>query len=229
MSADFKFVERGYQKTLVLIPGWATDYRIFSGLELNYNYLLPIKTPVLISAEGLLKALDKELINRISLFGWSMGGFQALDLALKCPLRVEEIILSGVRKQYDPLALEEIGLKIKSNKKAFLRRFYSECFSSSANDGWAWFKDNLLQFYLDDFRVEELLEGLKYLSQASISLDNLSSINKVMIFHGEQDKISPIEEINEIRSKLSEVKFINIKGAGHIPFFSPEFKGYFSE
>lgn len=227
MSAEFRFIQRGYKKSLVLIPGWATDYRIFSSLDLDYNYLLPIKTFSSVTAEGLLAALDKESIDRFSLFGWSMGGFQAIDFALRHTSRVEELILLSMREQYDRVILEEIALKIKSHKKAFLYRFYADCFFSSHNDGWDWFKNNLMQDYLDKIPERELLYGLSYLSQANIKPRQLSLIPKVRIFHGEQDKISPLEDVFKIKSLLPGMDFIILKQAGHIVFLNPEFKKNF--
>jgi pimeloyl-ACP methyl ester carboxylesterase len=227
MSVEFRFIDRGYKKSLVLIPGWATDYRIFSSLELDYNYLLPLKTHSFTAAEELLAVLDKESIDRVSLFGWSMGGFQAVDFALSHPSRVEELILLSIRKQYDPVILEKIALKIKRNKKAFLYRFYLDCFYSCDNDGLAWFKDNLMRDYLDNFTTEELIYGLEYLSQVSISPSKLSLIPRVRIFHGEQDKISSIEDTINIKSLLPGINLVSLKGAGHLPFFNPEFRRYF--
>ena len=34
----FKFVDREKKDHLVIIPGWAFDYRIFASLDLPYNY-----------------------------------------------------------------------------------------------------------------------------------------------------------------------------------------------
>jgi len=227
MNAEFRFIDRGHKKSLVLLPGWATDYRIFSGLDLNYNYFLPLKTSSFASSEGLLAALDKESITRVSLFGWSMGGFQAFDFALKYPARIEELILLSIRAQYDPAILEQIAQKIKSNKKAFLYKFYLDCFSSFDTDSLAWFKDNLMQDYLDNFPEQDLLYGLSYLLQARIVPQKLSLIPKVRMFHGEQDKIAPIEDAFKITEQFLGVDFVSLKQAGHIVFLNPEFKKNF--
>ena len=41
MSVKFKYIDRQKPETAVLVPGWATDYRIFDTLDLDYNYLMP--------------------------------------------------------------------------------------------------------------------------------------------------------------------------------------------
>ncbi len=227
MSVEFRLIERGYKKTLVLIPGWATDYRIFSGLDLGYNYLLPLETFSFTTIEGLLAALEKESIDKVSLLGWSMGGFQATDFALKHPLRVEKLILLSIREQYDSKTLENIALKIKSNKRAFLYRFYLNCFSSFDSDALLWFKNNLMQDYLDNFPEQNLLCGLGYLRQASIKLQQLSLNFRVKIFHGEQDKIAPIGDIFKLKPLLPKLDFVNLRQAGHMVFLNPEFRNNF--
>ena len=41
MKNQFKCVNRGFDRTIVLLPGWASDYRIFNNLNVSYNYLVP--------------------------------------------------------------------------------------------------------------------------------------------------------------------------------------------
>ena len=42
-KSEFKLIDRGFKDTILLIPGWAADYRIFDSLDLEFNYLLPMK------------------------------------------------------------------------------------------------------------------------------------------------------------------------------------------
>jgi len=106
--SKFKLLDRGFNDTLVLIPGWATDYRIFSALDLDYNYLMTDKFyPFNFNAE-LAGFLNKERIDKVSLFGWSLGGFLAGGFALKNPDRINELILISIRKKFERAALEEI-------------------------------------------------------------------------------------------------------------------------
>ena len=35
----FKFVDRQKERFLVIMGGWAFDYRIFTGLDLPFNYI----------------------------------------------------------------------------------------------------------------------------------------------------------------------------------------------
>lgn len=221
--SEFKLLDRGFKDAIVLIPGWATDYRIFTGLELNYNYILPLKLNPFdfnIKLSGFLK---KESINKVSLFGWSLGGFLALEFALKNDEKIEGIVLIGVRKEYNRAALEEIKEKITKNRKGYLIKFYHECFSANDKHASNWFKKNLLKDYLETIKTEDLISGLNYLSSAYISLKALASIKKIRVFHGFEDKIAPFKEAQEFKDYLPESGFIGIL-SGHALFLNKDFK-----
>lgn len=211
---------------IVLIPGWATDYRIFTGLELNYNYILPLKLNPFDFNIKLLGFLKKESINKVSLFGWSLGGFLALEFALKNYEKIEGIVLIGVRKEYNRASLEEIKEKITKNRKGYLIKFYQECFFANDKHASNWFKKNLLKDYLETIRIEDLISGLDYLSNAYISPKSLASIEKIRLFHGFEDKIASFKEAQEFKDCLPASCFIGIP-AGHALFLSRDFKEIF--
>lgn len=227
-ESKFKVVDRGFKDTIVLAPGWAMDYRIFDSLDLNYNYLLPVDFSPAHFTDNLSAFLDGSSIVRVSLFGWSQGGFLASDFASRNTGKMNELILVGIRKRYDREALEEIKLKLAKNKKAFLYKFYLDCFSAADNEGRRWFKSRLLKEYLDDIGVEQLIGGLNYLSGAVIDTKALSGIKKIRIFHGSEDKIAPFSEALEIKSCLAQAEFIRVEGSGHLLFLNPDFKKIFN-
>lgn len=226
--SEFKFLKRGFKEAIVLIPGWATDYRIFKRLDLGYNYLLPLKFQPLTFAKDLLRQLNKSAIEKISLFGWSLGGFLAAEFALKNPKRIEELILLSIRKTFDPALLKGIAQKIRENKRAYLYKFYLECFSNAEKEESSRFKKYILKKYVSGMRLEDLLLGLDYLAQAKIMPQRLSILPKIRIFHGEDDKVAPLKEAVEIRSRLPQARFIPMPLAGHIPFLNRNFKRYFN-
>src|SRR3989338_11130875 len=115
VKSKFNVVKRGFKDTIVLAPGWAMDYRIFDSLDLNYNYLLPVDFSPAHFADNLSAFLDASSIGRVSLFGWSQGGFLASDFASANPGKINELILAGIRGRYDREALEEIKLKLAKN------------------------------------------------------------------------------------------------------------------
>ena len=228
MRSRFKFIDRGFEDNILLIPGWAADYRIFSALELNYNYLLPLEFNPFDFEEDLLEFISSVSINHLSLFGWSLGAYLAAGIAAHNPEKIKELIMLSVRQSYPPEVLESIGLKLKKNKKAYLYKFYQDCFSRDEKAGLGWLKDNLLKDYLEEMELEELLIGLDYLSRAKIETELLTGINNMKIFHGLGDRVAPFDEAEAVALRLPGVKFIAMHNTGHIPFLSPDFKEKFN-
>ena len=189
--SKFKLVGRGFKDTIVLVPGWATDHRIFSTLELPYNYLLPRVMRPFRFKEDLSEFLSKESIDKVSLFGWSSGGFLAADFAALNPKKVDALILVSIRRKFPLPGLKAVKRYLEKNKRATLYKFYLECFSKTEKEELDWFKNNLLRIYLEENKIESLLDGLDYLTQASIVPESLKSIKKIKIVHGHKDKIAP--------------------------------------
>ncbi len=227
ITTKFKIVDRGFGEVIVLAPGWAADYRIFDALDLSYNYLLPIDFNPFDFKQSLSEFLDANSIDRVSLFGWSIGGFLVSEFAAENTRKVDELILLSIRKRYDKKVLEEIRFKIGKNKRAFLYRFYLDCFSGNDSQGLYWFKDHLLKRYLDNMSVDYLLEGLDYLSNAIIETKALSGLEKIIIFHGVKDKIAPYEEAKAIKALLPAAEFISLENSGHALFLGNDFKERF--
>ena len=227
-KSRFRIAERGFKKTIVLVPGWATDYQIFDTLDLNYNYVLPVDLNPVDFKDSLLEFLKTSSVERVSLFGWSQGGFLASDFASHNTGRIDELILVGMRKRYDQNALKEIKRKLKQNKRAFLYKFYLNCFSADDNEQLAWFKKSLLKKYLDEASLEYLICGLDYLSCAEIKAESLSGVKNIRIFHGGQDRIAPLKEAIEIKSCLRHAEFAILNKSGHLLFLNPDFREKFN-
>lgn len=221
---NFRFIDRGKKSTLVLIPGWAADCRIFAKLNLDFNYLLPLNLSISTFENDLIKALKKYYIKKISLFGWSLGGFLAADFCKKNYSLVDELFLVGVRQKYDSQEIEKIKEVLADKRKGYLYKFYSDCFYNKETFGY--FKKNLIKDYLDQANSDYLLKGLNYLKEACIEPENLRKIRKVKIVHGEFDRIAPLQQAKEIKNQLSEADFVLVKNAGHIPFLGDNFNQY---
>lgn len=207
--SEFKFIPKGAGKAILLIPGWATDWRVFDSLDLPFNYLIPTKLRPSGFEEDLLGALDDNRIGKISILGWSMGGFLAADFASRHRDRVDELILSGVRRRYEKNGIKNIRAYLKRDKRAYLHKFYDGCL----------LEEKLKKIYLDEMDMESLMDGLDYLSRAEIAPSRLTGL-KVKFIHGEEDEIAPIGEAKTLASELEKAPFIGIKGAGHFPFLS---------
>jgi pimeloyl-ACP methyl ester carboxylesterase len=228
MPSGFKLLERGFTHAAVLVPGWATDFRIFQGLDLNYNYLLPENVSPSDFRQELMDALERMRIGQVSFFGWSQGGFLAAEFADKYPEKVREVTLLGIRTRYNPEALQDVAGKLKKNKRAYLYKFYRECFADSDREPWQWFKENLLHDYLDNLNLENLLSGLDYFSRVRLDPGALAKVEKVRIFHGEDDRIAPLSEAIEIKAQLAQAELVVLPGTGHAAFLSRKFREKFN-
>ncbi len=226
-TSKFKLLDRGFKDTIVLIPGWATDYRIFSGLDLSYNYLLPVNFSLSNFKRDLPEFLNKKSIDRVSLFGWSLGGFMAAEFALENPRKIDELILLGIRKKFERAALKEAEAGLRKNKRGYLYKFYHQCFSEDERQELGWFKKHLLMRYLKEMKSEDLLYGLDYLSGSRIQPESLAALKKIRLIHGLQDKIAPFKEAAAIKSCLPQAELVCMPQAGHIPFLSRDFKDKF--
>lgn len=223
-KSKFEFIPRGFSDTAVLIPGWASDCRIFAPLNLPYNYLLPVRINFSDFQKELLEALEKSSLPKVHLLGWSLGVFLAMEFATKNPLRVKGLFLLSIAKEFDPNLLKEIEPKLKKNKRAYLYKFYQDCFSPEDKTGCCWFKKNLLRDYIESMKLDDLISGLDYLSHARLMPKDASGIDKVRIFHGEKDRIMSFVDATSIKSEFKEAEFLALSDIGHICFLNSPFK-----
>jgi pimeloyl-ACP methyl ester carboxylesterase len=215
--SEFKLFDRGAKGTILFIPGWAADYRIFGSLELDANYLMPLSFSPFDFEKGLLETMTKHRLGKISVMGWSMGGFLAFDLLSKYKDRIADITFISVRKGYTKEEIKTVEAYLKENKAAFLYRFYNNCFSKEERRELSVFKKGLMKSYLNDISMDTLLEGLRYLSASRISPQALAGV-KIKFVHGEKDNIAPIKGVIELKEGLPDAELITVKGAGHMPF-----------
>lgn len=227
-KSKFELVNRGFSKTLVLISGWATDYRVFENLDLEYNYLFAKQFSYTNFNQELLDVLEQNKIERVSFFGWSQGAFLATDFALKNPHKTDELFLLSVRKRYEKNSLRQVKENLEKNKVECLSKFYADCFSTFDNEGAGWFKKNLLNSYLKEMAIEDLIGGLDYLAFAEIKPELLGGFSKIKIFHGRLDRIAPFIEAQRIEEELRQATLIDFPKLGHNLFLNREFQERFS-
>jgi len=223
----FKFIDRNHEESLILIPGWAFDYRIFDTLDLKYNYFIFNSNSMNDFESELKNIIEKNNLKKISLFGWSQGAFLACDFAGKNPGLIEEVILVGAKQKYEKEGLDNIKKYILKIKRAYLYKFYVECFCRNEKDYFKWFKKNLLKGYLANMDSEDLINTLDWISQKQIKPEYLNEIKKITFIHGEDDRIAPVNEMIVLKEKIKQAKFIIFENTGHIPFLRKDFKDRF--
>ena len=217
-STSFKLLDRGKKRTAVLIPGWATDHRIFNSLDIDFNYIIPISFSPWGFREDLAQFLLKERIKKCSLFGYSLGGFIAAEFASMYPALIDELILVSVRRRYRNEEIIDVRAKLKKNRRAYLYKFYASSFHG--REEISSFKKVLLKLYLEEMDLDYLLSTVDYLGGTEIKPETLKSIDKIKIIHGEEDRIAPVREAIEIKNNLPGAQLVALQNTGHNPFFN---------
>ncbi|MCQ9207164.1 MAG: alpha/beta hydrolase [Omnitrophica bacterium] len=216
---SFKYIDRKADNVTVLLPGWATDCRIFASLNFKSDLIVPLEMSPYDFEKSLFNVLQKN-DKPVSIFGFSMGGFMAARFASENPGLIDRLTLVGIRARYNHEEIEKIKRYLIKNKKAYLYSFFSSAFSGKKE--MRRFKSELLKSYCDKFDLDYLLKTLDYLGRCAINPCMLARVKNVKIIHGERDSIAPIDEARAIKEGSPRAEFVEIKGAGHIPFFSEE-------
>ncbi len=210
--------------TVVLLPGWATDGRVFAGLfpratAATTGPLLP---------EGFSRRLAAFLDRSgarapVTLLGWSLGGFLAAEFAREYPERVGRAILVGVRRAYPAGDVEAAREALLRDREACLSGFYAQCFFPSQKAALRRFRAGLQKEYLREMDEGTLLPGLSYLAAARLSGDLLPRCPVVLV-HGEGDVVAPADEAEGVARESGRAAFLRIPGAAHAAFLSEGFR-----
>lgn len=205
----FIYKDRGYDEVMAFLPGWAMGYEIFLELDLPYNYLLLENwNPWTVGSE-LKHYMAEHSISSIDLFGFSMGGFCVFEIIKSDLLPIKKVIFAGIRNHYPPAMIEEVKGHILHNKKAYLSRFYSQCFYQRKN--FIRYKE-LCKAFMEKFSESGLIQGLDYLASHSIQFDEIPNNYHSFLYHGSEDLIAPLGEI----PAFDPVKIFFIPHAGHL-------------
>jgi len=222
ITDKFLIEKRGFNKLLILFPGFAFDYKIFSFLDLPFDYLYP-SSLVTIDTIYEFKERLPELSHRFSKFylvGWSLGANLALSLYKEFPSVFEKLFLISIKKHYSHSDIKELISRLKRNHKEMLRDFYRRCFLGK-KAFWTWFRKELEPSYLKNFSNLMLIRQLTYLENDYVNIPNA---NNITIFLGKRDIIAPLSELPEIPSVVKTIEFSN---ASHMPFLEPNFSEVF--
>ena len=215
----FKFFSTNTSDTMVFVHGWAMTGQIFESISCPQNRVIAEMQDPFQFTESLLTFLDAQQISKVSLCGYSMGGFASLLFAKVYPERVNSLTLCGVRHAYVSKDLQAISRYLNKGRERFLTNFYRQCLVS--DEARVRFEQTFLPRFLEGQSLALLQHGLDYLGQVSIVAEDLECPFPVTLLHGEQDMIAPIVEV-EVLSEKAGVSLQRVGQSGHAFFLERE-------
>jgi pimeloyl-ACP methyl ester carboxylesterase len=216
MNSNLTYLNRGYDRTLLLVPGWGFDERVFEPVHMPFNYLLYTSPDMTVLEDVVLSggygALD--------MMGWSQGGVALAGLAAKYPEQVGQLTLVGIRPAYPVNGLNEIKDLLARSCQTYLKCFYKACLDKTH---LPWFKQTLQKTYLAKFETEDLLAGLDWLAQVSLDVAALKKIKSVTLIHGANDQVAPVQEARALAEQLPGARYCEVPDAAHAVFLHEAF------
>lgn len=224
---NFRFINRGFGISMALFPGWGFLPEIFSRLDLPFDYILPTLPIHGDISQGLYGFLHASGIGSISLLGWSMGAYSAIDFCLSHPELTSGLFLVSLRPFFTKEEIMAQKRELEMDLEAAMMRFYMRAFLGQKED-YKWFKKELLDAHLSFMDLKRLKNGLDYLAGKDASgLFSKHCISKgPWLFYGARDVIAPFDP-TFFKGRADSIGIEVIQSAGHLPFLSPEFRWRF--
>lgn len=225
---------------LIMLPGWGMKSTAFKKINefLSMNFqLISIEWDRLRSIDEfkqrVIGVIKEKKLNCFSLLGWSLGALVAEEIVLEACFNINSIILIGgtscfIKHKEDNYnigwnkrILERMKIQLKRNFKKTLIKFNSSMFSKAEKQEGC-FDESLYiaENSIEGKSVNSLILGLNYLIEKDFR-NKLEHIQiPLLIIHGEEDNICPLEGALYIKSRVSHCHIKIIKQAGHIPFLT---------
>ncbi len=210
-----QWISRGDGRPLVLVTGWAMDYRIFLDIPTDRPVMIIDTYDPFLFPEFLAQLFQKEGILEADLMGFSMGGYAVLQFVRHYPQYDHQMILIGLRPRYPVSELRFFLKKLELGKIVpLLQGFYQ---SAVAESDYQSFANRVLPDYLTTFSGDDLTRGIRYLADFG-HLDDIQSLplSCLTFVHGRHDKIAPFSEL-ELYFQMSGLSplLVCLEDAGH--------------
>ena len=188
-------------------------------LKKKYSVSIPSLKNIATVDDAVQKIINKNK-KKISVIGFSMGGFIAIKLAIEYPEILDKLVLIGTNarhiSQKRKLLLEKSLTTL--NKNNFAKLFYQKNYSS-------YFADKDLENSSYQNTVYSMAKQLGYktfLNQTNLILkrpNQLKKLNKIvsktLIIRGKNDKLSSNIMNNELNKKIKYSVYKEIKNSSH--------------
>ena len=185
----------------------------------NYSVSIPSLKNIFTVDDVVKKIINKNK-KKISVIGFSMGGFIAIKLAIEYPEILDKLVLIGTNarhiSQKRKLLLEKSLTTL--NKNNFAKLFYQKNYSSYFSD-----KDLKNTSYQNTvYSMAKQLGYKTFLDQTNLILkrpNQLNKLNKIvsktLIIRGKNDKLSSNSMNNELNKKIKYSVYKEIKNSSH--------------
>ena len=233
---------KGRGPDLVLVHGWGLHGDIWEELatQLARNYRV---TTVDLPGHGrsdmpedafTLATITDAVASLVSApatwLGWSLGGFVALDAALRHAGNVAHLVLVGATPKFvqgtdwahamPAPVFAQFAVSLQQDYRSTLLRFLS-LQAGNDEEGRALIKTLRARiFEHGEPRPEALAAGLAILEQTDMRARLADIRIPVQVIHGSHDRLAPPAAGEYLAARIAGARFVSIPGAGHAPFLS---------
>jgi len=166
---------------------------------------IPEKFSIPLFEEALVQYLDKHELTEVYVFGYSMGGYIALQTAKNHPGRIKKIMTLGTMLKWNPeIAANEIKMLNPDIIITKVPKFAEQLKQRHAPQDWKEVMKKITAMMI------ELGDG------AAMTLEDFEKINiPVLVGLGSQDQMVKKEETMEIVDRLPQGEFRMFEGWKH--------------
>ena len=188
-------------------------------LKKKYSISIPSLKNIVTVDDAVQKIINKNK-KKISVIGFSMGGFIAIKLAIEYPEILDKLVLIGTNarhiSQKRKLLLEKSLTTLSKNNfaKLFYQKNYSSYFSNKDLKNTSY--QNTVYSMAKQLGYKTFLDQTNLILKRPNQLNKLDKIvSKTLIIRGKNDKLSSNIMNNELNKKIKYSVYTEIKNSSH--------------
>jgi hypothetical protein len=181
-----KIIEQnsGFQRKMLVFPGWGFQYDIFTDLGLKYD-LVYYDSLQLDSLNELIYSYIQQSDQKISILSWSMGCQIFSGFLQYCrdqskledvQHQIEKVHLLSCIDKFDFPAAQEFQSDLNEDFEKWLLHFYKRVFLGDKS-AWRNFEEKYLQSYIKKYSHKQLFEQLQFLLNTSLNIELFKGLN----------------------------------------------------
>ncbi|PRR84571.1 alpha/beta fold hydrolase [Clostridium vincentii] len=226
---------------LIMLPGWGMKSFVWKRINefLSKDFeLIFIEWDNVHSVDDfkqrVIRVIEQKKLASFSILGWSLGALVAQEIAIDNIYKINNIILIGGTSSFvqhkedeynigwDKRIVERMKFQLlKRNPQETLLDFNNAMFSKSEKQiGYDKEFMELIVDTIENQSINSLVLGLDYLIKKDLRNKLIDIDSPLLMIHGEEDSMCPLESTIYIKNIISHSKIEVIKNGGHIPFFT---------